>query len=129
MNELDDKTYKELREKVMWRIILRWTWVLNFLFSGMVILLLIQAILEDPSDPLGTAMGILIFASGIIIHGVLAFNVLDRVVDRALAHELKRYGLDEKPKRRTVEVGEDGELVEPDVWAEEQRGAALRRLE
>ncbi len=121
MNEMDEKQYQKLRDRAITRMVLQGTWIINFIFSAVIILESIQS-----GHFPGAVIPILIFSTGVIVHGMAAFNLIDRILDRAVAHELKRYERVEKPKRRTVEIGEDGELVEREVWETEPEQAGKR---
>lgn len=120
-HELDEKQYQKLRDRAITRLVLRWTWIINFVFSAVIILESIRS-----GDFPGALMPILIFSSGVILHGMVAFNLLDRMLDQAVEHEIKRYQQFEKPKRRSIEIGEDGELFERDVEQAEPEHAGKR---
>lgn len=115
---MNDEQYRAARYKVIQRFGLRATFVLNLLFF----ITIFSLILRD--SPLGddaiVAAGFsVIWVCILLIHGGIVFNLFGGLIDRAAQRELE---LAEKPKRHTLALGEDGELVEiVEDWQDDQQ--------
>ena len=103
-----DDEYRAARKKVVRRLVLRLTFLVNLAFFSLVLLLLLRA----HASMMGTAFFALIWGAGLLFHASLAFNLFGGLIDRATRQELERGGFKEKPKRHRLEVGEDGEVME-----------------
>lgn len=108
---MDDEQYRAARNKVIGRLGLRATFVLNLLFFLTIILLILR---DAPvgDDAVVAAMFSVVWFGILLIHGGIVFNLFGGLIDRAAQRELERGRLAEKPKRHALELGEDGELVE-----------------
>ncbi|MBZ0277298.1 MAG: hypothetical protein K8I60_14215 [Anaerolineae bacterium] len=109
---MDDEQYRAARNKVIGRLGLRATFVLNLLFFLTIFLLILR---DAPvgDDAVVAAMFSVIWFGILLIHGGIVFNLFGGLIDRAARRELEQATrLAEKPKRHALELGEDGELVE-----------------
>jgi hypothetical protein len=122
---MHDEQYESVRKQVMVRLTLQGTFVINLIFGLLIVAALAQDISSGSGDAIGAAFFIFLWLTGLIIHGLLAFNLFNKIVDRTTHHALERADLADKPKRHRLELGEDGELVEVvDEWEDdkEKRG-------
>jgi hypothetical protein len=119
----DELEYRIARRKVIRRLILRVSFVINLIFFALLIPLLIQEIPKASENLIGVIIFVLIYGTFLLFHGGAAFNLFGRFIDRATSQELERQSRYEKPKRSTLAVGEDGELVEveDEEWEGDER--------
>lgn len=109
---MDDTRYQAARRRVMVRLMWRLTFVLDLIFFLLLMSVLWLSVGRTPDveDNLGALFATFIFASILLAHGALAFNLFNRVVDRATRRELEASQPAEKPKR--LELTDDGEVLE-----------------
>jgi hypothetical protein len=109
---MHDERYEEVRKQVAIRLVLQGTWVINLIFGLLIVAALAQGIARGNDDLIGPAIFTFLWLTGLVIHGLIAFNLFNKLVDRATHRELEHADFSEKPKRHRLELGEDGELVE-----------------
>lgn len=120
---MDDTRYQAARRRVMLRLIWRLSFVLDVIFFLLLMWVLWLSVSRTPGgeDDIGALFATFIFGSVLLVHGALAFNVFNRLVDRATRRELEASQPPEKPKR--LELSDDGEVlevVEDDLYTEER---------
>ncbi|HVO43843.1 MAG TPA: hypothetical protein VMT34_14535 [Aggregatilineales bacterium] len=130
---IDEEHYRMIRRRVVRRLFLRITFVLNAVFFAMIMTLLIGNV-RTTEGFLGMAIVALGWGAFLLGHGSLAFNFFGRLIDRAVRREADRDQPLEKPKRQALEFGDDGELVEsvqdvPDSEARQQARQHARQHE
>ncbi len=119
---MDDPRYQAARRRVLLRLIWRLSFVLDVIFFLLLMWVLWLSVSRTPGgeDDIGALFATFIFGSVLLVHGALAFNVFNRIVDRAARRELET-SPPEKPKR--LELSDDGEVlevVEDDLYSEER---------
>jgi hypothetical protein len=117
MDDPQDQRYQAIREQVIWKLGLRITFVINFIFFVLIEILMLQKVMTSgaANDLIKPLMFGLVWGIGVLIHGHLAFNPLGRLIDRIVQGEMAResQGMElEKPKRQITRLGDDGELIE-----------------
>jgi hypothetical protein len=118
---MDDEHYRAARYRVIQRLGLRATFVLNLLFFITIFSLIIR---DSPvgDDAVVAVLFSIIWVGILLVHGGIVFNLFGGLIDRAAQRELERDRLTEKPKRHALELGEDGELVEiVEDWQDNQQ--------
>lgn len=127
---MNDEQYSAARRRVVNRLFWRLSFFLDLIFFLLLMLVLWLSVgrTPDTEDDLGALFATFIFGSGLVIHGLLAFNVLGSFIEHATRRELERSQPDEKPKRKRLELHNDGELVElTDDGTEGQESHHARR--
>ncbi|MBI5670996.1 MAG: hypothetical protein HZC41_23630 [Chloroflexi bacterium] len=110
---MDDERYQAARRRVIGRLFWRLTFFLDLIFFLLLMYVLWLSVGRTPEseDNLGALFATFIFGSGLLVHGALAFNVFGRLIDRATRRELERDQPEEKPKRKRLQLADDGEVV------------------
>lgn len=121
---MDDERYKAARRRVVERLVLRLTFFFNLIFFLLLMALLWLHVPRSPDALMGSLFVFVLWGFGLLFHGALAFNLFGRFIDRQTRRELERAEAFEKPKRKRLELNEDGELVEvSDETSDEARYA------
>lgn len=109
---MDGSQYQAARRRVVRRFALRLTFVVNLIFFLLVTIQLAFDVLRSPENAIGMAYFLLIWGTFLILHGIVAFNLLGRFIDRATQRELELDHPVEKPKRQRLELDDEGVLIE-----------------
>lgn len=127
--QTDSPDYAAIRRRVARSLIFRLTFFLHLIFFLLIMYVLWLSVGRTFSgeDDFGALIATFILGNALLFHGALAYNVFGRIVDRQTRRELERADLSEKPKRKRLELTEDGELVElADETGDEERYATER---
>lgn len=121
---MDDERYKATRRRVVGLLVIRLVFFGYLIFFLFVMALLWFSDNMTSDRALGAAFGSFMLALPVFVLGLLAFNPLKGLIDRQTRRELERAEVYEKPKRKRLELTEDGELVElADEIPDEERYA------
>lgn len=106
---MDDPAYKAAQRRVVKHLIMQITFVADVLF---VVLITAMTFRYSRGPVPGVLVWLLIGGTLLTIHALFTFDFFKRRIDRAVQRELEREVRKEKPKRQSLKLGEDGELVE-----------------
>ncbi|HEX2908327.1 MAG TPA: hypothetical protein VHO69_15755 [Phototrophicaceae bacterium] len=124
-----DEQYEAVRRQVVRRFIFRASFFFHLILYVLTMLLIFTTAAKTPDDLFGGIFTGIVWGMGLFAHGALAFNWFSRWFgnwfDQATQRELERIRQLEKPKRKHLEVGEDGELIEvgDNGWDENEEQA------
>jgi hypothetical protein len=107
---MDDPSYSAAQRRVLRRLILKITFVADLLFVAVVM----GAILLNgkPDAIIGGLIWTVMGGTMLTIHALFTFDIFKRYVARAAERELAHDTRYEKPKRQSMSISDEGELVE-----------------